>query len=350
MSIEQKLAQNGLIFKCLSGSRAYGTNREDSDYDYTGVFIAPKDYHLGLYKRVEQVLSSDDGETTIFEINKFFRLCAECNPNIIEMMFNPPENILFSSPIWERILQNKHLFLSKKAKHTFAGYANSQLKRINTHQKWINNPHPVDPPSIHQYCTILNENGISVKADETDIRLINKECFLVRLYDNSYKIYRSNSIPGGIVDEQEQNLKFLKDLPNVNDAQYMGILFCDTDQFQSEIVRHRQYWEWKTNRNKVRAALEEKSGYDTKHAMHLVRLLNMCEEILTEGLIKVRRPDAEFLKSIRNGAFSYDELITWAECKELSIDELYNNSSLRDKPDLVAIDELLISIKEEFWK
>ncbi|AEZ66297.1 hypothetical protein phiTE_131 [Pectobacterium phage phiTE] len=37
------------------------------------------------------------------------------------------------------------------------------------------------------------------------------------------------------------------------------------------------------NRNAARHELEEKFGYDTKHAMHLVRLLRMSQEILETG-------------------------------------------------------------------
>ncbi|BAZ69080.1 hypothetical protein NIES4106_38490 [Fischerella sp. NIES-4106] len=32
----------------LAGSHGYGLNRPDSDYDYRGVFIAPKRYYLGF--------------------------------------------------------------------------------------------------------------------------------------------------------------------------------------------------------------------------------------------------------------------------------------------------------------
>ena len=48
------------------------------------------------------------------------------------------------------MVENKHLFLSKKAKFTFSGYANAQMKRINTHYRWLKNP-PKAPPQRSDY-------------------------------------------------------------------------------------------------------------------------------------------------------------------------------------------------------
>ena len=61
--------------------------------------------------------------------------------------------------------------------------------------------------------------------------------------------------------------------------------------------------------NVKRPELVEKHGYDTKHAMHLWRLLRMCAEILETGRVLVRRPDADELLAIRDGAWRYDAII-----------------------------------------
>ena len=74
--------------------------------------------------------------------------------------------------------------------------------------------------------------------------------------------------------------------------------------------------------------------------MHLVRLLRMCREILTEGKVIVKRPDAEDLLSIRAGAWSYEKLVSWAEGEDRALDELAKTSALPKAPDRVAIDRL----------
>jgi predicted nucleotidyltransferase len=66
---------------------------------------------------------------------------------------------------------------------------------------------------------------------------------------------------------------------------------------------------------------------NSKHAMHLVRLLRMGKEILTTGKIHVRRPDAEDLLAIRRGEWSYDKLVEEAEALKAELDEVYENKS-----------------------
>ena len=81
--------------------------------------------------------------------------------------------------------------------------------------------------------------------------------------------------------------------------------------------------------------------------MHLVRLMTMCREILEEGVIRTRRPDAEFLLSIRNGAWSYDQLAAWAERQDSELTTLMSTSKLPKTPDRKKIDKLCVEMMEE---
>ena len=119
-------------------------------------------------------------------------------------------------------------------------------------------------------------------------------------------------------------------------------------QYTSAKREWDQYQNWKETRNAKRSALEEKYGYDTKHAYHLVRLIRMCREVLMTGKVIVKRPDREELLAIRNGAWSYEELIAFAEREELLLNELYNTSTVLPKvPDQAKLDNLCIELIEE---
>jgi hypothetical protein len=74
----------------------------------------------------------------------------------------------------------------------------------------------------------------------------------------------------------------------------------------------------------------------------------MAYEILKNGEVNVFRPDREELLAIRNGAWTYEELIAKADAMEKELDKLYEISPLPNKPDYKAIDKLLIDITEEF--
>lgn len=138
---EREMAEKNLIMKALVGSHLYGTETKDSDKDYVGIFIPDEDYVLGT-KRVEQVEirtnPTDSGrrntpldvDTVIYSLPKFIHLAAGNNPNILELLFVPEKNLVFTSKYYEELRNAAHLFVSKKAKHTFCGYAYSQKQKL----------------------------------------------------------------------------------------------------------------------------------------------------------------------------------------------------------------------------
>src|SRR3990172_2078508 len=134
------------IFLTKHGSHAYGTNTPKSDIDIRGVCIPPREYFFGFHKRFEQA-ESKEVDCTIYDIRKFFHLASDCNPNILEFLWIDPSDWILPEPrhrdrenLWMRILRHREEFLSKKIVYTYRGYAISQLKRIQTHRRWLLNP------------------------------------------------------------------------------------------------------------------------------------------------------------------------------------------------------------------
>ena len=70
-------------------------------------------------------------DTTIYSLNKLIHLLSNCNPNTIELLGLKHEHYLYVSPIGQELLDNKDLFLSKRAIQSFGGYAYSQLRRLD---------------------------------------------------------------------------------------------------------------------------------------------------------------------------------------------------------------------------
>lgn len=116
------------MFLTLGGSHAYGVNVEGSDVDVRGVTMNNKKELLGL-SHFEQFMDSKT-DTTVYGFSKFVGLISACNPNTIEMLGGEPDQYLMVSPEGQLLLDNKSLFLSKRAIHTFGGYAQSQLRRL----------------------------------------------------------------------------------------------------------------------------------------------------------------------------------------------------------------------------
>ncbi len=303
--------EKNTIFQSLHGSRAYGTNTEASDIDIKGVAVPPKSYFLGFAEHYQQserkIIEPSEMsviESVIYDIRKFCKLAADCNPNIIEVLFVSDGDVQKCTPAGEILRGNAHLFLSKKAKYTFSGYAFAQLKRIKLHRRWLTNDKPWLKTSTGPS---REEFGLS------DMKISND--LLGENYEN---------LPGGLVAVLQKEKQFL-----------------------SARKEWESYNNWKQNRNKSRSEMEEKFGYDCKHAMHLVRLMRMCCEILEGKGVIVKRPDAAELLEIRNGKLTYDELIEQAETMEARATSLYESSSLQRGPDLKKLDALCIEVVEK---
>lgn len=282
-----------LHFLTRHGSHAYGLAIETSDLDVKGIAIPPPSYFTGFLNRFEQAEFTNP-DMTIYEVRKFFALAADCNPNIIELLWTDESDHLFVSPIGRVLLENRTLFLSRKAKFTFSGYAIAQLKRIKTHRKWLLKP-PDHKPTRAEFG--LPEHGVMSPDERGAI-----EATLARTPETEFSPHAM------AIYEKER-------------------------AFANATREWSQYLNWKQTRNPARAALEAKFGFDAKHAMHLVRLMRMCREILTSGAVVVRRPDREELLAIRNGAWGYDQLIEWADQQDTEMQALYEASPLPHSPN-----------------
>lgn len=126
------------IILAPTGSHAYGTNIEESDKDYKGVCIPPIDYYLGLESFNEYNNSGgknfkntkDDVDVNIIHINKFVKDAMQGVPNNIEILFVRREDYLKITALGQKLIDNRHLFLSKQIKNKFGGYAYSQIQKL----------------------------------------------------------------------------------------------------------------------------------------------------------------------------------------------------------------------------
>lgn len=117
-------------YLALVGSRAYGLNNEDSDYDYRGFYIAPPEHFWRMSLPREQYHSPSVGECndiTLWELGKFVGLCCAGNPAVLEVLFSP--TVIVNSTVGQWLLENRREFLSRKVSHTYKGYAASQIHK-----------------------------------------------------------------------------------------------------------------------------------------------------------------------------------------------------------------------------
>ena len=91
-----------------------------------------------------------------------------------------------------------------------------------------------------------------------------------------------------------------------------------------------------------------KHQYDTKNAMHIVRLVRVGLEIAKTGKVNVYRQDAEELLAIRNGAWTYGHVVEYAEGAMRELDEHMETSVLPDDPNTALVEAWLVSTQVEW--
>jgi uncharacterized protein len=332
------------IYLCRHGSHVYGTNIATSDEDFRGIAIAPARYYLGATQRFDQAVQHTP-DLTVFDLRKFIHLAAQCNPNVIEILFVDDCDVLEMMPSGERLREARQLFVTKRARHTFSGYAASQLKRIRAHLRWLKSP-PAAPPERKAYGlpdrTLIPADQLAAATAAIQKQLDSWSLDFIDDLEQPIRIAVTNKIADYLAE--------IGVSMDGNAWQGAARLVGLTDNFIELLDKERRYtsakreWDnyqaWLKTRNSTRAALEAKWGYDTKHGMHLVRLLRMAREILSTGNVFVKRPDAAELLSIRDGALPYEDLVAWAEKEDRELQAIAKASTLPNAPDAKAIDDL----------
>jgi predicted nucleotidyltransferase len=150
-----KWLPTNMHYEVMMGSIAYGVSSDSSDLDVYGFAIPPKDMvfpHLrgeilgfgNQIKRFEQYQQhhimdpsarggkGQEYDFSIYSIVKFFQLCMDNNPNMIDCLFVPNNCVLHATQVGQMVRENRRHFLHRGAWHRFKGYAFQQMKKINT--------------------------------------------------------------------------------------------------------------------------------------------------------------------------------------------------------------------------
>lgn len=315
-----------IMFLTLGGSHAYGTNVEGSDVDIRGVALNSQQDLIGL-SNFEQVIDNKT-DTTVYAFRKFVGLISVCNPNTIEMLGGRPESYAMLTPAGKLLMDNKKLFLSKRAVHSFGGYANAQLRRL--------------------------QNGCAKeKVSEEQKTLYTLESCQHAMD----QLEEKHGMPRGFVTLSAAH----KPMTNGNPVILMhpgdgwkafataGVPLDSAKAYLGELASIIKSYDSLGRRNQ--RAKDKSDKQLNKHAMHLVRLYLMAFDILEKEEINTyRENDRDFLMEIRNGKYmsedgtfvpEFFEMVSEYD-KRLKI--AAKETSLPEKPDYKKIEELVMAI------
>ena len=269
---------------------------------------------------------TDAKDHVAFELRKLLRLLVNANPTVLELLFVDASLHRVLTPEGARLLDFRGRFLTRKVGETFGGYALGQLRRIQTHRKWLLDP-PKEPPTRVAF-------GLPERPAIPKDQLGAAETLLAR------------GALGATSDTHDTSTTANDPSEVLRGATSFLELLAREKRFEAAKKHWQQYQQWKRERNEARAALEARHGYDTKHAMHLVRLQRMGLEILTRGEVIVTRPDRDELLAIRDGAWPFERLLEEAERMDRAIRDAVSRSALPTGVDEDAVEALGVEIVE----
>lgn len=311
---EQELAQENKILEINTGSTLYGTRTSTSDTDKIGAFIADWEYYVGL-KTVKIVDSSkqikdksnkntsDSEDCSYYELREYIKLAMAGNPNIIETLFVDDKNINYINHLGKELLNNRHLFISKRIKARYLGYAYSQRHKM-----------VIRTDKFHE----LN---------------------------NAYEYLSS------LVDDKYNKLKYISELKDMH-LPFMrwkdSIFHIGNLQIQFAVTINRTIQLLKNRLDKVgnRKELILKHGMDTSFASHLIRLLLECKDLMITGTLEFPLSDANLLIDIKNGKWTLKEVLDCATELELEIESLSKGyrPHIPETPNYKLINELCMDL------
>ncbi|MDE7114745.1 MAG: nucleotidyltransferase domain-containing protein, partial [Acetatifactor sp.] len=240
-----------VILLGLAGSYSYGTDIETSDIDIRGITLNQKSDLIGL-TQFEQYVDADT-DTVIYAFNKIITLLLSCNPNTIELLGLQPEHYLYLNDIGRMLLDNRSLFLSRRAINSFGGYADAQLRRLQN--ALARDTFPQSEKEQHIFNSVKNA---------------------MRDFNNHYKHFENGSMEIFIDEAVNPELE-TEIFVNANLKHYPLRDYSSMWNTMANVVRD---YEKIGKRNKKKDDL-----HLNKHAMHLIRLFMMALDILEKGEI-----------------------------------------------------------------
>lgn len=314
---------SNIILLALGGSHAYGTNVESSDLDVRGCALNKKEEIL-TNQKFEQFIN-EETDTTIYSFNKLVSLLVNCNPNTIEMLGCKPEHYLYVSDIGKQLLDNSHMFLSKRAAYSFGGYANQQLRRLD------------------------NKAVRTVEQSKREQHIL-------------------NSIQNAFVTFPERYFNFPMDniklyIDKSPREEFDTEIYMDIALSHYPLRDYKAMWAEMNNIVKDYSKIGKKNKpvvkreKIAKHMVHTPRLYMMCLDILErEQIVTYREKEHDLLMNIRNGKFldEHDqpipEFYEMVDEYERRLNYAKENTSLPEQPDYKKINEFLCEVNEKVVK
>ena len=404
MTIEEAKKRGLIAYTYLRGSHSQNLANEDSDIDKGGVYFAPYDDVLGLGLNYQEEISDEKHDETYWEFGKWMSLIAKGNPSALESLFVPKEMIVKMNGEIQSVMKHRDEFISKEVVKALAGYAFNQIKKARGLGKKIVNP-VTERKDVLDFCyTFKGQGSQPIKEFLAENHLDQKYCGLVNIPNmpDVYGVYydwaayfkfegmelddcfglsgmswKVKSPYCRFVPSTEDAERIIERLKNKEFFGYGGIVYPDDvsksnevrlssipkgerpicfmtynkDAYTCHCREYKEYQEWVENRNQKRYSKAVEAGYNQKNMCHCIRLLTMAKEISEgKGFKLWRTDDRDFLMAIKNGEYTYEYLIDYAEKLLKEVEENLPKCNLPDQVDKNYVSWLTAVLRKAHYR
>lgn len=305
-----------LIVKMKFGSHLYGTNAENSDVDYKGVFIPSKrEILLNQIPKCRSFStgndfiknSPDDVDEEIYSLHYFIKLACDGQTVAIDMLHAPEDMLVVSSDIWKEIVSQKERFYTKNL-NSFVNYTRRQASKYGIKGSRLN--------AALQVLNVLKSNDPESRLRDVWHQLPRNEyCHDIGIDPNGMRQYQVC----GKTFQESSSVGYV--LPIMNK-------FYDDYGHRAKLAAKNKNIDWKAISHALRAAIQTK-------------------EILTTGTIKFPLKDGPFLLDVKSGLLDYaGEVAPVLESLMDEVEKLVNDSELPDKVDVEYWDNFICETLE----
>jgi len=347
-----------VLFSCVAGSRAYGTDTHESDEDIRGVYAIPAASYLELDPPAPQ-LADERQNVVYFSLRRFVELLTSANPNLLELLFMPSDCVQTCTAEMETMIHSRDIFITRQCGDTHIGYAMSQIKKARGQNKWVNQPKSANPPVKEDFCYVIPRERLQqtqgrparpVPLLQTSWNLAEYHAARLEHTSNTFRLYHYGPNARGVF---RGDALVCESTPESDEAsRFAGLLLFNDQAWKNSLADHHNYWNWRRERNDARWQQQEAGelDFDAKNMMHTVRLLLSGRSILQNGfpLVRFAGVDLQLLLDIRAGKLSFGQIMEiangiMADCERLKVD-----THLPDLCDRRAAAQLLKDLTQQW--
>lgn len=305
-----------LIVKMKFGSHLYGTDNEDSDADYKGVFLpTKKEILLNNIPKCRSFSTGsdigknnpDDVDEEIYSLHYFLKLACDGQTVAMDMLHAPEKMLIESSSIWRKIVKQKHRFYTKNL-NSFVNYARRQASKYGIKGSRLN--------AALQVLTVLKSQNPEGRLRDIWNQLPRNEyCHDIGVDPNGMRQYQVC----GKTFQESSAIGYI-----------MPILgkFYDDYGHRAKLAAENKNIDWKAISHALRAAIQTR-------------------EILTTSTIGFPLKDAPFLLKVKSGRLDYtNEVAPVLESLMDEVEGLVNESNLPEKVDVEYWNNFICEILE----